>query len=97
MTDTDAVLAAAQAELERRILDPDDVKKVPMPVLLRIIDRYTAEQTFGTPIDIVDPVVWARSLGVPPDRQRDLLAARIGVSTDVAATMLASHKDEEEP
>jgi hypothetical protein len=95
MADPAALVAAAQAELERRILDEDERRKVPMPVLIRIIERYSGE----TPLAgvIVDPVEWARSLGVPADRQRDLLAARIGVTAEEAATLirLASHDDEE--
>jgi hypothetical protein len=92
----DPIAAAAQAELERRILDVDEVKNLPAPVLLRIIDRYNADPTIVDTV-MVDPVRWARSLGVPPDRQRDLLAARLAVTAEEAATLirLASHDDEE--
>lgn len=81
---------AARAELIRRVLDPDGIREIAPMTLVRVAQFLGGGGPRGRddrPAD--DHVALVRRLGVPPDRQVELLARLAGVTSEEAATLLA--------
>ncbi len=90
-TDTEQAIRAAREELVRRVLDTEEIQKIPAVQLVGILKTLERVNEQAPPAAVVeiDVVDFVRSLKLPFERQAALLADRMGMTTEQAASLLA--------
>lgn len=90
----EAALAAEQ-ELVRRLMDPDEIKKITPATLVKMVEVLGRHTPVERPEDR-DPLTIVRTAGVPRARQIELLARLKGLTSEEATILLDAVDDEEE-
>lgn len=84
------MLEWVEQEMYERLSDPDQRAKISPNTLVRmreVLARSVSPES--KPTEDVDPVEMVRALGLPYGRQVALLAKKLGVTSEEAATLLA--------